>query len=295
MRPFILGGLIFVLGTAAIIWQRQNIASIFTGDSASDKITLEELWEEQRYEEINLRTDEILDLEPMNLRALMYRGFSNFYRGVNQFSLEEKISFFDRSIQDLRKARMLEPDEFLGQIYYVLGKAYYYKGKFYADQAIRYLIKAEAEGYVGDDSYEYLGLAYSELGDYEKSAESFLKAVERDATDMRYLALAQAYFNQGNTARAEEYLVRTLNKTNDISVEIRTRFLLGKIYFETDQLPKSEDQYTSILEKDPKSADAYYFIGEIYLKYDKIAEARYYWRQAYNIDSSHYGARLRLF
>ncbi len=172
---------------------------------------------------------------------------------------------------------------------------YEYKGKFYADQTINYLVKAEAEGYIGEDSYEYLGLAFSELGDYERSAESFLRAVDQEPTDMRYLALAQSHFNLGHTSEAEEYLMRTLDTTSDFDVEIKTRFLLGKIYFETDQMTRSEDQYKSILQDDPLSADAYYFIGEIYLKYDKIAEARYYWRQAYNIDPSHYGARLRLF
>jgi tetratricopeptide (TPR) repeat protein len=122
-----------------------------------------------------------------------------------------------------------------------------------------------------------------------------LKAVAEEPTDTRYLALAQAYFNQGLVDRAEEYLLRTLNKTEDPAIEEKTRFLLGKIYFETEQLAKAEDQYRRIIEKDENSADAYYFLGEIYLKYDRETEARYYWRQAHMIDASHYGARLRLF
>jgi tetratricopeptide (TPR) repeat protein len=233
--------------------------------------------------------------KPLELQTLLYNGFAYFYRGVNQFSFEEKIALFDRCIFNLRKAILLNAGEMQGRALYVLGKAYYYKGKYYADLTIEYLLKAEQNGYVGDDTYEYLGLAYTSLGEYEKSADSFLKAVAQEPTDTRYLALAQAYFNQGLVNRSEEYLLRTLNTTADPAIEEKTRFLLAKIYFETDQLSKSEDQYRRILEKNPESADAYFFLGEIYSKYDKETEARYYWRQAHMIDPSHYGARLRLF
>ncbi len=282
------------VGIAAVVWQWGNIVEWFRQD-AEPLAELEVLWAQQRYEEINLQCKVVLAEEPMNVRALIYNGFSYFYRGVNQFSFEDKIGFFDLSIANLRKARLLEIGDLAGRLYYVLGKAYYYKGKFYADLSIQYLILAEESGYVAEDTYEYLGLAYSELGKYEESAKSFLKAVAQEPTDMRYLALAQAYFNQGLTSRSEEYLLRTLNKTEDPAVEGKTRFLLGKIYLETDQLTKAEDQYREIIRVNPTSADAYYFLGEIFLKFNKITEARYNWRQAYNIDPSHYGARLRLF
>ena len=286
--------IVSVVLVAAVIWQWDNISGRFSRKE-DPLVALEDLWEQQRYEEINLQCDAVLAGEPLNVRALIYGGFSYFYRGVNQFSFEDKIAFFDLSIAHLRKARLLDIGELAGRLYYVLGKAYYYKGKFYADLTIRYLTMAEESGYIADDTYEYLGLAHSELGRYEESAESFLKAVEQEPTDMRYLALAQAYFNQGLTDRSEEYLLRTLNKTSDPAVETKTRFLLGKIYLESDQLTKAEDQYRRVLESNPISADAYYFLGEIFLRYDKITEARYNWRQAYNIDPSHYGARLRLF
>ena len=286
--------IVAVVLVAVALWQWENVTGRFERKEDS-LVALEELWDQQRYEEINIQCESVLASEPLNVRALLYSGFSYFYRGVNQFSFEDKIALFDQSIAQLRKARLLEIGDLEGRLYYVLGKAYYYKGKFYADLTIRYLVIAVESGYVADDTYEYLGLAYSELGRYEESAENFLKAVEQEPTDMRYLALAQAYFNQGLTARSEEYLLRTLNETTDSAVENKTRFLLGKIYLESDQLTKAEDQYRRILEKTPKSADAYYFLGEIFLRHDKITEARYNWRQAYNIDPSHYGARLRLF
>ena len=291
-KLFLLIGSVAVI--AVCIWQWSNIKKIFVkGQDPVDSV--EVLWNDQRYDEINQLCEESLVDDPLKSNLLLYNGFAYFYRGVNQFSFEEKIALFDKSITNLRKLILIDPEGMEGRAFYVLGKAYYYKGKYYADLTIEYLKEAEANGYVGEDTYEYLGLAYTTLGDYEKSAESFLKAVAEGPTDTRYLALAQAYFNQGLVDRAEEYLLRTLNKTQDPAVEEKTRFLLAKIYFETEQLAKSEDQYRRILENDPDSADAYFFLGEIYLKYDKETEARYYWRQAHMIDASHYGARLRLF
>ena len=285
---------IAAVAVAVVAWQWRNITAVLAREKLSE-VGLEQLWAEQRYEEINLQSDNLLRENPLDAKALIYNGFAYFYRGVNQFSLEDKIAFFDKSIANLRKAKILDLGDLEGRVYYVLGKAYYYKGKFYADLTIKYLILAGEAGYTGEDSYEYLGLAYSELGRYEESADNFLKAVAQEPTDMRYMALAQAYFNQGLIGRSEEYLLRTLNKTGDPKVEARTRFLLGKIYLESDQLTKAEDQYRSILEDNPSSADAYYFLGEIFYKYNKMAEARFNWRKAYNIDPSHYGARLRLF
>ncbi|MBT3274524.1 MAG: tetratricopeptide repeat protein [Spirochaetales bacterium] len=287
--------LVVVAGaTAVVIWQWKSLAGIFSKEPQNE-FSFEELWNSQRYEEINNTGEEILVNEPLNSEALLYNGFSYFYRGVNQFSFEEKIVFIDRAIQNLRKAKILDVGELYGPLLYVLGKAYYYKGKYYSDLAILYLNEAAAAGYVGDDTYEYLGLAYSDLSNYEKSVASFTTAVASNPTDMRYLALAQAYFNQGNVEKAEEYLVRTLNKTRDPAVEKRTRFLLGKIYYESDQYIKAEDQYNKIIESDPKSADAYYFLGEIFLAYNKAVEARNYWREASRIDPSHYGANRRLY
>ncbi|MAG14202.1 MAG: hypothetical protein CMN78_06360 [Spirochaetales bacterium] len=277
-----------------IFWQRSKISELFARET-SPEITLDELWGEKRYAEINAQCEVNLIDEPLQLQSLIYNGLAYFYRGVNQFSLEEKIALIDKSIANLRKARILDPVDMSARIFYVLGKAYYYKGKYYADLTIEYLTGAIANGYVGDDTYEYLGLAYSNIGDYAASAGSFSKAVEQNPTDMRNLALSQAYFNAGEIEQAELHLISTIKDTVDPTIGQKSRFLLGKVYFETDQLEKAEEQYRHILSVNPQSADAYFFLGEIYQKYDKNIEARAEWRKALQIDPSHYGARLRVY
>lgn len=293
------GRILLVLIAAAIIaggiiaWRGRVFQRVISPDET--ETSLEELWARQSYEELNERCEELLVDKPLNLEALVFNGFSYFYRGIAQFALEARIPLFDRAVVNLRKALIHKTPRYASEIHYVLGKSYHYKGKFYADLTITYLIESVALGYVREDTYEYLGLAYSTVGEYAKSAEYFEKAVDQDPTDMRYLALAQAYVNAGNLETAAEYLLRTVNKTEDVAVEQKSRFLLGQIYMDIDQLPKAQTQYEKILVINPRSADAHYFLGEIYRIYGKTIEARAEWRKALVIDPSHYGARLRYY
>ena len=285
---------IVVAVAVLFIWQRKQIIELFSGKKEV-QLTLQELWEAQNYEEINLRCEQQLLETPLDRRALVYNGFSFFYRAVSQYSLEEKIPFFDEAIKNLRKALLFDTNELGARISYVLGKAYHFKGRYYTDLTIYYLDKSIELGYIGDDTYEYLGLAHSEIGDYESSVVYFQNAVEQSPNDIRYLVLSQAYLNLGDSDRAEEFLIRALNKTQDSQIARKCRFLLGKIYFEKNELTKAEDEYKKILEISPKSADAHYYLGEIYQEYGKTIEARAEWRKAEQLDPNHYGARLRLY
>lgn len=296
-------GLVFTLVFVVVagfvgvaVWRWDAVFGAF-GRSGAQERSLEELWDAREYESIVTRADELLQANPMNQRALIYRGFSYFYWGAALFSVEERIPYIDESIVSLRKAKLFNTPDLLGSIEYVLGKAYHFKGKYYEDLTIQYLLSSIERGYKAEDTYEYLGLAFSEVGNYTKSATYFKKAVEQAPTDMRYLALAQAYLNGGEYVRAEEYLLRTLNKTQDQEMAERSRFLLGKLYMEEGELARAEEQYRRILESNPDSADAHFYLGEVYFRYgnDKLVEARAQWRKAYQIDKSHYGARLRLF
>lgn len=284
-----------VVGTWIGIRRGKDIIESISGKDTIPVESLSNLWEQQRYEELTEAAEALLETSALDEDGLIYGGFGYFYRAVSHFSLEEQLPLFDRAVVLLRKALAASNSSFDPQIRYILGKAYYHKGKYYADLAIKYLIGALEDGYAGEDTYEYLGLAYSDLGNYEKSAEYFLLAVQQETTDIRLLALAQVYANLEDSAKAEEYLLRTLNKTEDFAIDQKARFMLGHIYLDQGDYTKAEDQYNKILESNPKSADAHYYLGEVFLAWNDEIKARDQWRQAYRLDESHYGARLRLF
>ncbi len=253
------------------------------------------MWQSHQYEELVAYTRELLHNNSTDFYALVFNGFSNFYEGLSHFSLEERIPYIDQSVVSLRKALVFNTEELAPEIYYILGKAYYHKGHFYTDLAVKYLEKSIAGDYTGDDVYEYLGLVYSASGQKEKSAESFEKAIENNPSDLLYLALAQVYLELEKDDRAEEYLIRTTNKTTDNELEEKSYFLLAEIYEKRNDIFKMEDMLNKILQNNPRSADAYYKLGEIYEKNGDNVKARAEWRKALRIDPEHYGARLKLF
>jgi tetratricopeptide (TPR) repeat protein len=262
---------------------------------AEEVTSIETLWENQHYETINEKCEALLHVDQMNQKALIYNGFSYFYRGASQFSLEEKIPLFDSALVNLRKALLICNDDIRGKVKYIIGKCYYQKGKFYSDLSIKYLEESIEDGYTGDDTFEYLGLLYSRLGKYDESVEYYIKAIDEKPTDMLYLVLAQTYYQLGNIENSEEYLIWTLNKTTDFSVEQKARYLLGNIFLEKEEYLKAEIEYRKILEKNDKAADAHYYLGDIYDKMGDSAKSRYEWRKCLEIDSYHYGAKLKLY
>jgi len=257
--------------------------------------TLKELWIDNKYRDLNEKCEGILLLRPLDAEALIYNGFAYFQLGIAQFTLEDQLPLLDLSITNLRKADLLKSHPLSGKVNYVLGKAYYHKGRFYMDEAINYMEKSISLGFLNDDSYKYLGLSYSELGFYKKGIEYFLKAIKDKNDDMLLLVIGQTYHKLGDTVNSELYLKSAIEINDDFRVEIKSRFLLGKLYFENGEFTKAEEQYDLILAKDTKSADAHYFKGEIYSELGNTVKARAEWRKTLGIDPSHYGALLRLY
>ena len=254
-----------------------------------------ELWNNRAYDEIIARCEETLSADPMDATALMYKGFSSFYKVVSGMDLEDNIPILEDAIVALRRAKLDETKRWAPETDYILGKAYFYKGQYYYDLAIRYLEQALASGYMGEDIYDFLGLAYTRLGMLGKGLDYFLKAIEINPTDLLLLTVGQNYFEMGQRADAEEYLIRTVNKTDDQAVEMKSRFLLGQLYYERADYFKAEKEYRQIIEMNPQSADAHFYLGEIYARINDPVKARAEWRKTLIIDPSHYGARLRYY
>jgi len=136
------------------------------------------------------------------------------------------------------------------------------------------------------------------MGEYDKAAFYFGKAIVQNPSDLLNYILAQTYYKTGDVAKSEEYLARTISRaeeSKDSSLEARARFLLGRIYTERNEYAKAEEQYGKILELDPSSADAHYFLGNLYEREGDLVKARAEWRAALRIDPSHNGARLKLY
>ncbi len=256
---------------------------------------LPQLWNEGLYSEVSSLTAERLSRQPLDREALIFYGFAQYYLAYYEKALEEKIPLLDEAIFSLRKAELLPPDSHTDQIDYILGQAYYHKGSFYYDLTIKYIERSLDAGYIGKDSYEYLGLAYGGVGNPEREVEYFLKASQRSPTDLLLLSVGKAYSKLREYDKAEDYLQRSLNKTSDRDIEKECRFALADIYLQLNNLLNAESQYKAIVKLDSRSAVAHFQLGEIYYRMNDVVRARSEWRKTLTIDPTHHGAKLRYY
>ena len=251
-------------------------------------------WSGKDYDAVQKMCEEGLQTRPLDSFYLVLNGFASFYKGIAETDGEIRLQNMDKAVFSLRKALASSSIPFRSQVLYVLGKAYYHKGPFYLDEAIRFLESASTEGYSADDALEYMAVAYSELGDYGKSVEAFEKALGKKKTDLLLLAAAKAYMNFAQPDKAETAALEALSMTEDSLVREKSRFLLGELYVSRKDLRQAEEQYGLILEMNPESADAHYYLGLIWQEKGDAVRARAEWRKAVSLDPMHTAARQKL-
>ncbi len=266
-----------------------------------------DLWNDGLYSEVISVSEQLLKINPIDSDTLMYSGFSYYSLAYYENSLEEKINLINKAIIDIRRSKLSSNLAYQAETDYILGKAYIekeviiengkrkYIGKFYPDLAIQYLEKSIENGYVGKDTYEYLGLAYDAIGNQEKVIQSFVNAYEMNNLDRYILAIGKAYLKMEDFDNAENYLLKTLSESETYETEKECRFALSEIYLNRNDLLKAKEQYFAIIEIDPASAEAHYQLGEIYLSLNDLVQARSEFRKTLLIRPNHYGARLRYY
>jgi tetratricopeptide (TPR) repeat protein len=254
-----------------------------------------ELWESRNYSSILSITENNLGLTPMDPYSLLFRGLASYYTALSQISAQEERTYLDHSIISLRKLLILNNVPKKEIVYYTLGKAYLQKGTYYADLALKYLQKAQNMGYENSDTYEYIGEAYSILGNFDQSIRFYEKALERYDSDRLYLKIAEDCFNYGKYDKSAEYYNILIAETQDESLKRKGLFQLGKLYYDIKNLVKARETFEQLNDLDPTSVDAHFLLGETYHFLGDETSARSEWHKTLRIDPEHRGARLRLY
>ena len=58
---------------------------------------------------------------------------------------------------------------------------------------------------------------------------------------------------------------------------------------------KAAESFDKVLNLNPGSADAYYYMGEMYEAKGEMQKAKAQWRKAYNLNPDHHKSKLKLF
>jgi tetratricopeptide (TPR) repeat protein len=288
-----LGTIVLLIALIAVLSGVSKINQNLT--TKIDSVDISVIWESGDYDRIIELTEQKLEDQPMDTMALIYCGFSYFYKGISQISNEKTIPLLNRSIFLLRKALIHENLPMKSRIHYVLGKAYLHKNYYYSDLAVYHLKKSIEEGYINDDSYEYLGQAYSLLGDYDMSLLYYLKALEINATDMLYLKISEDYIQNRMYDESEKYLKLMIDTTRDELLRKKGLFQLANLYYDMKNYSRAEVVLLELIDLEQGNEVYHFLLGEVYFFLDDIPKARSEWFKTTRINPKHVGALRRLY
>jgi tetratricopeptide (TPR) repeat protein len=291
----ILAALLVAVG--AIVYFGKNSPSSGKSGAVASKPAVLAAWRAKNWDVVLSSCSSSLSVVPLDAFYLGFSGLASFYKGVELPEGEERSALMDQTVTAIRKA--LVPGAHGGSLpkadlEYVLGKAYYNKGEAYWDETVKYLEASIKDGYVGEDSREYLAVAYAGLGNNQKAIDNFNAALARKKSDLLLIAAARAYVNAGQNDRAESLLLEALSQSSDVLAREKGRFILADIYNGRGEVAKAKDQLNLVIAENPDSADAHYQLGLVYQKEGDPIHARAEWRRAVSIDPMHAAARQKL-
>jgi tetratricopeptide (TPR) repeat protein len=232
---------------------------------------------------------------PYNARLMRYLGEAH-YQISSGLSGKERDESIDEAIRYLRRGIVLSRyGEFLARSYYVLGMSYFKKGAYYHELAAEYLRKSLDAGYRDDAVYEVLGYCYYKLGVYDQAIVYLSKANEKNPKDIVRLYLAYSYNSKGDAKAALEELDAIAGSTRDDAILEEALLLKAGISTRNGDLAASRESLRKVFELNQNSADAHFWLGNVFEKEGDIISARKEWRTALKIDPKHIGAIEKLY
>lgn len=258
-------------------------------------VSITDLWDDGRYAEVVIVAESRLEENPLDRDALLFAGYSRFFLAISRLSTEERNADLNDSIRHLRllKARGGTPHP--DRVDYVLGKAYLLKGTYWADQAIIYLKASLDAGYQSDDSFEFMGKAYSALGDLDNALYWYELAAESHPTDRLLITLGEEAFKLGLYNKAAEYYQKSIDNTRDDSLKKRGLSQLGQLYYDVGNYTMARGVLESLVSMEPGNQDYQFLLGETYHELGMDREARKAWFAVTRINPRHVGALRRLY
>jgi tetratricopeptide (TPR) repeat protein len=256
---------------------------------------LSDLWKERNYSELIYQSELRLAKNPFDGEALFFGGASSFYMALAMVSLEDKLDYLHKSLRFLRLNLTGNAILYEEETYYLLGKCYVQLGPYYSDLALDYLTRARKGGYDNSDLDEYMAIAYSRMGNFEKSL-SYLKAIaEKTPTASLYLRMGEDAFDMGHYDISRDYLTKAVEISRNEPVRLEALLKLGQLYFDIKNWSESQKVLSQYLDIDYNNADVHFMLGEVYYNLGDNASARQEWHRTERIDPDYREALLRLY
>lgn len=282
---------IIVATLVLVLRSRAPILPIADTDRTEDLV---ELWNSQEYTELVTVATERLNDEPLDETALTLRGFAQFYLAMQEVNEERTQTQLIGSVEDLKRALLLEEPRLEAQIHYVLGKAFFHRGRFFYDEAIAELLVAREQGIEKLDLLEYLALASQELNRDREAIDYYREAIDFGGEPIHKLSLADLLIEGERYLEADALLEEVLSETSDVGIIQHAYLSSGLSFRRQERWAEAVDAYEELLSINESSADAHFGLGETYLGMGDSNLARYEWREAVRLDPNHIESLQRL-
>lgn len=146
----------------------------------------------------------------------------------------------------------------------ILGQGidYFQDGKY--EQAVKSFKQAAALSPLSDNSvnaYNYMGQAFSKLGETDKAIKTYQEAARLYPADDRfYLALGDLYLQEERLDDAIDAYEKAIKVDPNNN---KSRYSLGESYLKAGNLDKAYDHFNQVVRISPNDPAGYYGLGEI--------------------------------
>lgn len=291
--PIFLFLFFFLVFSVAIVFAFfiQNSLAITPQQVRNDIIRL---WDEREYQRVVEIASNQLEQQPLNPDFLFLRGSALYYLAQQQVSFDDQTDQFNSAIIDLRRALLSADNEIRGQIHYILGKTYFHKGYFYFDLSYYHLFQSQEYGFHQPDSFEHLGLVSAELGNVSQGIEYLILSHEQNPRPILLITVARLFASTDQFDQALFYSLEAFQSSDDSFEQEQALLIAGSAHRFKENWVEAENVYRRLFNLNNNSADAKFYLGEVYASKGDLVQARVFWREAFAINPQHPGAISRL-
>ena len=223
-----------------------------------------------------------------------------FNTGVNKFnkfrksSGDERKTALDNAILSFKEAIHINPGE--PQTYPILATCFYESGN--NDLAKDYASKGAVLAASNFDANFTAGQIFSSLEDKEGAISYFIKAVEIDPTSgsaIRYLA--QAYYDLGQKEKSIETYQSAIKNETDLKVKADLHFNLGVLFMQVNRFTDAEDNFMMAYDMNPDDVEALVGMAQTFETAEKWSRAEKFYRELIFLEpdnSKHYRGMSRV-
>ncbi|MFC1752191.1 tetratricopeptide repeat protein [Thermoproteota archaeon] len=215
-----------------------------------------------------------------NLKKIMFVVVILLVSFYSFVTIKQNIYWRD-PIEMYKKTVKLSPDN--ERAYLCMGMAYYEIGEY--DKAIDSLEKAIAINPADSRVHYDLGLFYSIIGEYDQSIVSYKKAIEINPEFCEaYNNLGAVYYKIGEVHKAIGFLVKAVEQTDDYTQAWSN---LGSAYATLARYPEAIESFKKVIELDPNHVQAYYDLAQVYYNKKQRHQAEQYYNKAQSLGLIH--------